>query len=202
MTFTLGGSPYEAVEDPIHGIVLRLVKAGRRKSSPGQKARPKVGDSKVKDGKTYRFNENFRWVRADKAMRQQLKGQKLSIMPEDGTSPTVKSKPRKGKSWQPSSPSAAMGSRGMAETTLRTKEKAQFKDQWLSTLEQQMRTLQQLPDISPDISLADLEQSEQMLKASLFNVGAMAGLSEAELEVDWQRIQLETQFADIHIEEL
>jgi hypothetical protein len=72
-----------------------------------------------------------------------------------------------------------------------------YKDHWLSILEQ-IRALKQIPDIS----LADLEQSEQMLKASLFKVGAMAGLSEAELEVDWQRIQLEAQIADIHIEEL
>lgn len=72
-----------------------------------------------------------------------------------------------------------------------------YKDHWLSILEQ-IRTLKQ----TPDISLADLEQSERMLKESLFKVGSMAGLSEAELEVDWQRIQLEAKIADIHIEEL
>jgi hypothetical protein len=72
-----------------------------------------------------------------------------------------------------------------------------YKDHWVSILEQ-LRALKQLPDIS----LADLEQSEQMLKASLFKVGAMAGLSEAEVELDWQRIQLEAQISDIHIEEL
>jgi hypothetical protein len=72
-----------------------------------------------------------------------------------------------------------------------------YKDHWLSILEQ-ICTLKQ----TPDISLADLEQSERMLKESLFKVGAMAGLSEAELETDWQRIQLEAQITDIHIEEL
>lgn len=72
-----------------------------------------------------------------------------------------------------------------------------YKDHWLSILEQ-IRTLKQ----TPDISLADLEQSERMLKEALFKVGSMAGLSEAELEMDWQRIQLEAQIADIHIEEL
>lgn len=72
-----------------------------------------------------------------------------------------------------------------------------YKDHWLSILEQ----IQNLKKI-PDISLADLEQSEQMLKESLFRVGALAGLSKAELEMDWQRIQLEAQIADIHIEEL
>ena len=72
-----------------------------------------------------------------------------------------------------------------------------YKDHWLSILEQ-VRTLKQ----TPDISLAELEQSEQMLKESLFKVGAMAGLSQDELEIDWQRIQLEAQVSDIHIEEL
>lgn len=72
-----------------------------------------------------------------------------------------------------------------------------YKDHWVSILEQ-VRALKQ----TSDISLADLEQSEQMLKESLFKVGAMAGLSQNDLEVDWQRIQLEAQVADIHIEEL
>lgn len=72
-----------------------------------------------------------------------------------------------------------------------------YKDHWLSILEQ-VRKLKQ----TPDISLADLEKSEQMLKESLFKVGAMAGLSQDELEIDWQRIQLEAQVSDIHIEEL
>lgn len=72
-----------------------------------------------------------------------------------------------------------------------------YKDHWLSILEQ-VRALKKIPDIS----LAELEQSEQMLKESLFKVGAMAGLSHDELEIDWQRIQLEAQVADIHIEEL
>lgn len=72
-----------------------------------------------------------------------------------------------------------------------------YKVHWMTILEQ-VRALKQ----SPDISLADLEKSEQMLKASLFKVGAMAGLNEDELELDWQRIQLEAQISDIHIEEL
>ncbi|MCG8362572.1 MAG: hypothetical protein MJA27_04460 [Pseudanabaenales cyanobacterium] len=72
-----------------------------------------------------------------------------------------------------------------------------YKAHWLMILER-LRALKQIPDIS----LADLEQSEQMLKASLFKVGSMAGLNDDELELDWQRIQLEAQIADIHIEEL
>ena len=46
--------------------------------------------------------------------------------------------------------------------------------------------------------------SEQMLKNSLFAVGRMSGLSDREIELDWQRIcldaQFNVQFADIHIE--
>jgi hypothetical protein len=72
-----------------------------------------------------------------------------------------------------------------------------YKAHWVSILEQ-VRALKQVPDIS----LAELEQSEQMLKESLFKVGALAGRSQDELEIDWQRIQLEAQVADVHIEEL
>jgi hypothetical protein len=53
-----------------------------------------------------------------------------------------------------------------------------------------------------DISLQNLEASEKMLKNSLLTVGRMAGLNDAKIEVDWERIQLETQLADIHLEEL
>ena len=53
-----------------------------------------------------------------------------------------------------------------------------------------------------DLSLKDLEESDKMLHDSLAKVGAMAGLSEETVEMDWQRIQLESQFSDIHIEEL
>jgi hypothetical protein len=53
-----------------------------------------------------------------------------------------------------------------------------------------------------DLSIADLERSEKMLKDSLFKIGKISGLSDRELEIDWQRIKLTAQFADIHIEEL
>ncbi len=72
-----------------------------------------------------------------------------------------------------------------------------YKAHWLSILEE-VRTLKQ----TPDLSLDDLERSEQMLKNSLFKVGALAGRSQDELEIDWHRIQLEAQVADIHLEEL
>jgi hypothetical protein len=72
-----------------------------------------------------------------------------------------------------------------------------YKAHWVTILEQ-VRVLKK----TPDISLAELEQSEQMLKESLFKVGAMVGRSQDELEIDWQRIQLEAQVADIHIEDL
>lgn len=53
-----------------------------------------------------------------------------------------------------------------------------------------------------DLTLEDLAASEQMLRESLFTVGRMAGLDDQAIEIDWQRIKLESQFADIHIEQL
>ena len=41
-----------------------------------------------------------------------------------------------------------------------------------------------------------------MLKESLLTVGKLAGLNEEKINVDWQKIKLENQFSDIHIEEL
>ncbi len=73
-----------------------------------------------------------------------------------------------------------------------------YKAHWLDILEQ----IKILREQSLDISLKDLEESEQMLKESLFTVGRMAGLNDEKIEIDWQRIQLETQFTDIHIENL
>ncbi|MEB3294986.1 MAG: hypothetical protein VKJ24_17655 [Synechococcales bacterium] len=73
-----------------------------------------------------------------------------------------------------------------------------YKAQWLEILEQ-VKLLRQAGE---DLSLADLEASEQMLKHSLFKVGQMAGIPDSDLELDWQRIKLEAQFGDIHIEEL
>ncbi len=53
-----------------------------------------------------------------------------------------------------------------------------------------------------DISLEDLEKSEQMLKDSLFKIGHMAGSTNEQLEADWQRIKFEAESKDINIEEL
>jgi hypothetical protein len=53
-----------------------------------------------------------------------------------------------------------------------------------------------------DISLEDLEKSEQMLKDSLFKIGHMAGSTNEQLEADWQLLKLEASSRDIHIEEL
>ena len=73
-----------------------------------------------------------------------------------------------------------------------------YKSHWLEILDQTKLLKKQ----STDISIEDLDRSEKMLKQSLLTVGRMAGLNDSKIEVDWQRIQLETQFADIHIEEL
>ena len=77
-----------------------------------------------------------------------------------------------------------------------------YKQQWQEILQQ----LKELRASGQDFSLADLEQSEQMLKDSLFTVGRLSGMSDDALEIEWQRIQLEAQFnaqfGDIHIEQL
>lgn len=73
-----------------------------------------------------------------------------------------------------------------------------YKSIWLEILEQ----IKLIKEQNLDISLQDLATSEEMLKKSLFSVGRMANLDDNKIEIDWQRIQLETQFADIHIEEL
>lgn len=73
-----------------------------------------------------------------------------------------------------------------------------YKKHWISILKQ----IESLRDLGLDLSLEDLNKSEQMLKESLFKVGTIAGLNKERIEFDWQRIQLEAQFGDIHIEEL
>jgi len=73
-----------------------------------------------------------------------------------------------------------------------------YKEQWNAILEK----LKILRDQGSEMSLSDLERSEQMLKESLFEVGHVAGLTDDQIELDWQRIKLEAQFEDIHIEEL
>ena len=73
-----------------------------------------------------------------------------------------------------------------------------YKEQWTEILEK----LKELRIQGQDLSLSDLEHSEQMLKESLFKVGYSAGLTNEQLEVDWQRIKLEAQFGDVYLEEL
>ena len=73
-----------------------------------------------------------------------------------------------------------------------------YKEQWTEILEK----LNVLREQGQDISLSDLEQSEQMLKESLFEVSHITGLSNDQIEIDWQRIKLEAQFGNVHIEEL
>lgn len=73
-----------------------------------------------------------------------------------------------------------------------------YKAQWVEILDK----LKALRAQTEDISVADLQESEEMLKQSLVKVGGLAGLSAQDIETDWQRIQLEAKFGDIHIEEL
>lgn len=73
-----------------------------------------------------------------------------------------------------------------------------YKNHWQEMLSQIQVTRKQ----NLDISINDLAVSEVILKNSLFKVGRFAGLKDETIEIDWQRIQLENQFKDIHIEEL
>lgn len=73
-----------------------------------------------------------------------------------------------------------------------------YKAQWAEILDK----LKALRAEGQDLSIADLQESEKMLKQSLVKVGRLSGLSDRDIEMDWQRIQLEAQFGDIHIEEL
>ena len=73
-----------------------------------------------------------------------------------------------------------------------------YKQQWTDILAK----LKVLRLEGKDISLKDLEQSEQMLQESLLEIGHIAGLSDEQIKIDWQRLQLEAQFGDVHIEDL
>jgi hypothetical protein len=73
-----------------------------------------------------------------------------------------------------------------------------YKKEWESMLE----LLNQRRSQGLELSLTDLDESEAMLKDSLFKVGRLAGLPDKAMELDWQRIKLESQFRDLHIEEL
>ena len=73
-----------------------------------------------------------------------------------------------------------------------------YKNHWIEILDE----VKLLRSQNLDISLTDLENSEKMLKKSLLTVGKLVGLNEEKINVDWQKIKLENQFSDIHIEEL
>lgn len=73
-----------------------------------------------------------------------------------------------------------------------------YKEQWLKILED----VKLLRIQGFDLSITDLDESEKMLKESLYTVGKIAGLNAEQLEINWQRIKLESQFLDIHIEDL
>lgn len=73
-----------------------------------------------------------------------------------------------------------------------------YKAQW----EEVLGNLKALRQEGLDLSLEDLERSEKMLKDSLVKVGQVSGLTDEQIESDWQRLKLEAQFADIRIEDL
>ncbi|EAZ90482.1 hypothetical protein [Crocosphaera chwakensis] len=73
-----------------------------------------------------------------------------------------------------------------------------YKQHWQTILEQ----VKKLRLENFDFSLDDLNASEKMLKESLVKVCQLSGMDDEKIEIEWQRIQLEAQFSDIHIEEL
>ena len=73
---------------------------------------------------------------------------------------------------------------------------------WEGSKGQCRRTKKKAKSDMPDMSLEDLDRSEQMLKKSLENVGKASGWSKDKINTEWNRIKLNSQFADIHIEDL
>ncbi len=59
-----------------------------------------------------------------------------------------------------------------------------------------------MSEIEQDLSLEDLDRSEQMLKESLLTIGEMAGLNPEQIESDWEQIKRDAAMKDIHIEEV
>lgn len=78
------------------------------------------------------------------------------------------------------------------------------KSEWKTILE----IVVDLRNQGQDFSIDDLDKSENSLKESLLKIGKLAGLSNENIELDWQRIQLDSQYIiqfnelNIHIEDL
>lgn len=65
--------------------------------------------------------------------------------------------------------------------------------------------LNQLLVIEADVgtvTLETLQETDEYLRQSFFETHRFLGYSDDKIEVEWQRIALEAQFSDIHIEEL
>lgn len=77
-----------------------------------------------------------------------------------------------------------------------------YKQHWSLLLKELKSLVSHDSDLSFDLSLDDLEQSETMLKLSLITVSLLAGISNEQIEMDWERIKLENQVTNLHLEEL
>lgn len=101
--YILGGLPYEATPSCEHGVIFRLVKAARRKPSPGQMAlfdmpskpkapkrnKPKEGDTRVNRKGNKEVLRSGRWrLLEPKARAGRPSGAGLSILSEDAISTT------------------------------------------------------------------------------------------------------------------
>lgn len=101
--YILGGFPYEAMPSHEHGVIFRLVKAARRKPSPGQMAlfdmpskpkapkrnKPKEGDTRTNKKGNKEVLRSGRWrLLEPKAKASRPSGAGLSILSEDAISTT------------------------------------------------------------------------------------------------------------------
>lgn len=101
--YILGGFPYKATPSREHGVIFRLVKAARRKSSPGQMAlfdipskpkapkrnKPKEGDTRTNKKGNKEVLRSGRWrLLEPKTKASRPSGAGLSILSEDAISTT------------------------------------------------------------------------------------------------------------------
>jgi hypothetical protein len=98
---------------------------------------------------------------------------------------------------------SALPTRGQYGHLVQQKERTNFKNVWMKMNQKKFQiTRLQTKSSLEDLTLEDLEKSEQMLKDSLRAVGHMAGLTNDQIEIDWQLLKREAESRDIHISEL
>jgi hypothetical protein len=71
-----------------------------------------------------------------------------------------------------------------------------YKKSWKSILSDVMKS----PKDFEDVTLEKLEKSHFMIKNSFFKIKKMSGMNDKDIEIEWHRICLESQFSDILLE--